>query len=136
MRRVLVGLLAGGALLLTGCGMNQSAADEVVPGLPDDWSGPQPHLIAAEPVAGWVDGEESFGIVTFGSSSCPLVAASVSADDPGTVTVDFRYSSNNPCTADMAMTTHVFTLPENVTQRPVAVAFVLDGTTVRMELPG
>ncbi|MFK0402959.1 hypothetical protein ACIQTT_11560 [Microbacterium sp. NPDC090225] len=136
MRRVLVGILAAGALLLTGCGTTQSAANEVVQGLPDGWSGPQPDLIATEPVAGWVDGDDSFGIVTFGSSSCPLVATSVSAEDARTVTVEFRYSSNNPCTADMAMTTHVFTLPADITQRPVTVDFVLDGETVGLDLLG
>lgn len=135
MKRRLFGVIAiAGLLVLADCGATgQSAADEVVQGLPENWEGPQPDLIAAEPVAGWV-GDSSFGIVTFGSGSCPLVAESVKDSGAGTVIVDFRASANDPCTADLSMVTHVFSLPGSVTERPVSIISFVDGEITLFEL--
>ncbi len=132
---MIAGIAIAAAFVFAGCSTpGQDAAVEVVQGLPDDWDGPQPDLLTAEPVAGWV-GDSSFGIVTFGSGSCPLVAESIEASDARTVKVDFRASTNDPCTADLAMVTHVFMLPDSVTERPVNVVSVLAGESSRFELP-
>ncbi|GAA1527512.1 hypothetical protein BJ978_001437 [Agromyces terreus] len=89
-------------------------------GLPDNWAGPNPDLLTGDPIVGWV-GESEFGLITFGSSSCPVVAGELHVIDSDDVSIPLSASPNDPCTADMAATTHVFDLPSEVTGRPVTV---------------
>ena len=97
-----------------------SQADRVVQGMPDGWEGPDPDLLNGHPVVGWVSDTE-FGVITVGSSSCPAVASELQVLDADEVRVEFGPSPHDPCTADMAATTHVFELPSSVSERPVTV---------------
>ncbi|MEF3403536.1 hypothetical protein [Agromyces sp. CCNWLW203] len=97
-----------------------SQADRVVKGIPDGWAGPDPDLLNVDPVVGWVNDTE-FGVITQGSSSCPAIASELQVLDADEVRVEFGPSRHDPCTADMAATTHVFELPSSVSERPVTV---------------
>ena len=99
-----------GVLLLlatTGCSAT-GVANSVERGVPD---GLEVDLLSGEPAAAWIEEGKRFAIVTMGSSSCPAVATALSADGEDRVTVTFGPSPRNPCTADMAATTHTFDLP-------------------------
>ena len=56
-----------------------------------------------------------------GSSSCPVVASSIDAAEDDRVSVTFGPSPNDPCSADMAPTTHEFDLPAGVTSDTITV---------------
>lgn len=118
--------MALGLVALSGCasdpgeGGDGSQADRVVRGIPDGWSGPQPDPLGGVPVVGWVDDDE-FGVITMGSGSCPAVAQEPEVVSDAEIRIDFGPSPYDPCTADMAATTHVFVLPDQVTGRPVTV---------------
>jgi hypothetical protein len=49
------------------------------------------------------------------------VATALAADGPDHVTVTFGPSPNDPCTADIAPTTHEFEMPDEITGRPITV---------------
>jgi len=72
-------------------------------------------------VALWLERGESFAIVTYGSSSCPPVATSLSGEGNDRIAVNFAPSKNEQCTADMAPTTHEFKLPDGVDRTPVTI---------------
>ncbi|MFC9558304.1 hypothetical protein [Agromyces sp. NPDC056965] len=113
--------IAGCAADAPGSGIgDESQADRVVRGMPDGWEGPGPDLPDGHPVVGWVS-EAAFGVITVGSSSCPSVASELQVLDTDEVRVEFGPSPHDPCTADMAATTHVFELPSSVNKRPVTV---------------
>lgn len=55
------------------------------------------------PSAGWADADDTFVILTWGSSSCAPVVESVEATGPAEVTVAFaEFPANQVCTMDMA----------------------------------
>ncbi|GAA1794526.1 hypothetical protein GCM10009748_32140 [Agromyces lapidis] len=129
------GLAIAGLFVLAGCAPRSpgggpfgdgSQAERVVRGMPEGWTGPDPDLLDGEPVVGWVSDTE-FGVVTMGSSSCPAVARELEVLGAREVQIEFGQSPNDPCTADMAATTHVFELPPTVDGRPVTVIVKLDG---------
>lgn len=118
-----IGPLVTGSLLamcvLTGCsGPSPSVAETVRPGIPPGVVLEQP---TDGPVATWIERGETFAIVTWGSGSCPAVATALSAAGVDRLTVTFGPSPNDPCTADMAPTTHEFQLPEEVTADSVVI---------------
>lgn len=122
-------MVLAGLLALAGCvpgspgsGLfgDGSQADRVVKGIPDRWDGPDRDLLNGDPVVGWVSDTE-FGVITVGSGSCPAVASELQILGSDEVRVEFGPSPHNPCTADMAATTHVFELPSSVSERPVTV---------------
>jgi hypothetical protein len=116
----MVGMLI--LLLMTGCagpgGPDPGVAESMEPGAPDDaeidWSSPAP-------AATWVERGERFAIVTMGSSSCPPIATAITADGVDRILVRFAPSPHDPCTADMAATTHTFAVPEGVEPSSVTV---------------
>lgn len=123
------GVVLAGLLTMSGCAAgapgsgffgDESQADQVVKGLPSDWDGPDPDLLDGHPVVGWVSDTE-LGVVTVGGSSCPAVAGELQVLDEDEVQIEFGSSPHDPCTADMAATTHVFELPSSVGGRPVTV---------------
>lgn len=122
-------------LALTGC--SGSGADQTIRGIPDDWEGPMPDPLTDEPSAGWIDDDE-FAIITMGSGSCPPVPSAPQVRGSGEVEVEFGPSPNNPCTADMGPTTHVFRLPPAVIDRPVTVTVTYQDydEVYELELPG
>lgn len=76
----------------------------------------------------WVERGETFAIVTWGSSSCPPAATGLTAEGEDRVVVAFAPSPNDPCTADMAPTTHEFALPDRVTRTPVTIDIRYDNS--------
>lgn len=124
-----VGVVVVAGLMMTGCAAglpgsgffgDGSRADRVVKGVPSEWNGPGSDLLNGHPVVGWVSDTE-FGVITVGSSSCPAVAGELEALGTDKIQIEFGPSPHNPCTADMASTTHVFELPPEVNDRPVTV---------------
>lgn len=115
-------VLALGVILLAGCAGHGdgSRADRVVSGIPEDWTGATPDPLALEPEVGWV-GDDEFGVITWGSSSCPAVAGELQVDSASELRIEFGPSPHDPCTADLAATTHIFRLPAAVTDRPITV---------------
>ncbi len=103
--------------LLAGCAA-PGVAQSVKPGVP---SGIAIEPFTEGPVAAWGESGETFLIVTWGSSSCPAVANSVTADGEDRISMVFKTSGGEVCTADMAPTTHEFELPPAVTGRPVTI---------------
>ncbi|WP_092966250.1 hypothetical protein [Agromyces sp. CF514] len=79
-------------------------------------------------------GETELGLVTFGSSSCPVVADELKVIDSDDVSIVLRPSPHDPCTADIAATTHVFDLPPEVTGRPVTVRVTYEEDSTEREL--
>ncbi len=100
----------GALLALTGCAA-PGVADTVERGAPDNVD---IDPLSGKPAAAWIERGERFAIVTLGSSSCPPVATSISADGDDRIAVTFGPSPNDPCTADIAPTTHTFEVPEGV----------------------
>lgn len=118
MRHRLTALLAGTAVLvLTGCG-TPGIADAVRPGAPSGWEGDP---TGDGPVAGWIDEGTRFAVVTLGSSSCPIVVTALTVQADDRLSLTFASSPNDPCTADLARTTHEFDLPGGITGRPVTI---------------
>lgn len=69
----------------------------------DNWRG--------EPI-GWLDdNRETITVVSYGSSTCPLVATAISAIDDSTVVIDLRHAPAQACTDDLAPYTHVLAVP-------------------------
>ena len=105
--------------LLTGCSdPGAGVAQTMKPGLPEG--------LAADPLGeghavAWIEPGATFAIVTWGSSSCPAIATALTADSPDSIAVTFGPSPNDPCTANMAPTTHEFELPEEITASPVVI---------------
>lgn len=129
------GLAIAGLFVFAGCAPvppgggpfgDGSRAERVVRGVPERWTGTGPDLLDGKPVVGWVSDTE-FGVVTTGSSSCPAVARELEVLGADEVQIEFGQSPNDPCTADMAATTHVFELPPAVDGRPVTVIVRFDG---------
>lgn len=107
------------ACLLTGCSdPGAGVAQTMKPGVPE---GLVVEPLSEGPAAAWVERGATFAIVTWGSSSCPAIATALSADGPDRIAVTFGPSPNDPCTADMAPTTHEFELPEETTRSPVVI---------------
>lgn len=107
------------ALALTACSGPTSVADDTSPGTPDsDELEIDPG--SDGPIAFWIDRDTMFGVVTWGSSSCPPVPTEMEGD-AAVIKILFEPSDNEVCTADMAPTTHTFTVPEEMTQTPTSV---------------
>lgn len=132
-------------LLLTGCAGPPNVADrsyrgmlstpaatpEVTPGGPSSapsgappGASPAPPLALGQPLAGWVDKPRRFGVTLWGSSSCPAVPIRIEATGNGRVRITFEQSGEKVCTADLAPTTHEFTVPAGADTLPLAVTLV------------
>ncbi len=115
----LVSAAALSVMLVTVAGCAPSpGVGSVHPGIPD---GVTLDPLNGSPTAAWIERGESFAIVTMGSSSCPVVASSIDAAEDDRVSVTFGPSPNDPCSADMAPTTHEFDLPAGVTSDRITV---------------
>lgn len=133
-KRVIGTALLGCAALLalagcTGDLEEHTVAESAEHGFPDaadfdsyqEWpeEDPVPGWIR-EPVAGWIDEGERFAVVTWWSSSCPLVANSLDTDGDDRLDVHFTLPDHyDACTEDLAPMTHTFVLPDATTGRPV-----------------
>lgn len=103
------------------------AAGAVGDGLP---AGTEEPDATGVPGAGWTAEDGLLYVVTYGSSTCPLVAepdATVSAS--GSVVVTFVPLPDSPCTMDLVPTTSVVEVPSEVdAAAPVAVDLGEAGT--------
>lgn len=137
MKRIAIAcILLAGSVFISACGTTSSTVtDQVVRGIPEGWEGPGLDLLAAESAIGWINGEESFGITTFSSRSCPPIADSVVVVPPSSITVEFQESVQNPCTADSSVTTHVFAFPSELVERPITVLAIFPDEIKTFLLP-
>lgn len=103
--------------LLTGCAA-PGVAQSVKPGVS---TGIAIEPFMEGPVAAWGESGETFLVVTWGSSSCPAVANSMTTEGHDRISMVFKTSGGQVCTADMAPTTHEFELPPDLTGRPVTI---------------
>jgi hypothetical protein len=79
-------------------------------GLPDGVEPPE----GQQPYAAWGD-EGTFLVVTWGSSRCPQLPATVDLEDAHTVLVRTElYLPGGPCTRDMVPTTAVVAVPDGL----------------------
>lgn len=103
--------------LLTGCSGPTGVA-QTKPGLPD---GVVLDPMNGESAAMWIERDETFAIVTWGSSSCLPIPTTLTVEGADRIAVTFEASPNDPCTANMAPTTHEFELPSEITVSPIVV---------------
>lgn len=108
--------------LLAACTLApRSAADRVIDGVPDELQiGEQPgqSLGPLHPDAGWMS-EDEFGVVLLGSSSCPPVITRMKVAAPDEITLSVNSSRRGNCTDDASPRTHIFQVPDGVTERPI-----------------
>lgn len=113
------------ACLLTGCsGPDPSVAETTKRGLPEGFVLKTTDF---DSFATWLEPDETFAIVTWGSGSCPSIPTALTAEGQNRVAVTFSPSPNDPCTADMAPTTHEFALPDEITAGPVIIDVSYEG---------
>jgi hypothetical protein len=96
-------------------------AVETLRGVPDDVTLPTDALDKGEPLAFWGPERQSLRVITWGSSSCPPPARSLSlVDATGLALVFGPLPAGRACTADFGPTTHVFGVPGGVGPDAVA----------------
>ena len=124
------------ALALTGCsgsasGAPTSVADETIKGLPDTVTvDPE----STEPLAAWIEQDETFAVVTWGSSGCIATPIEI-VGERDVVTIEFEPSTEEMCTADMAPTTYTFTVPEGMSSTPTSVELTSEEQSTPTVLP-
>ncbi|MDC7121368.1 hypothetical protein OMK64_07445 [Cellulomonas fimi] len=88
-------------------------------GLPE---GVTPPDDSGSPGVGWAPDDGLLYVVTFGSSTCPIVAEPEATLAGGTLTVKVGATSTGPCTMDFVPTTSVVGVPADVDENaPVTV---------------
>jgi hypothetical protein len=132
-------LLASAAvvlLLISGCASAPPGVADTSPRAAeefDGWVAPseapltEDDVIAESPQASWIERGRTFAIRTWGSSSCPLVATTIEATEKNAIAVHFERSPHDPCTADMAPTTHEFSVPDAVSEAPLNLTVSYEG---------
>lgn len=144
----LAALILAVALMLTGCAGPPSVADRsyrgtlptppvspgATQGAPSVPPGavPAPRLKLGTPEAGWLEKPRRFGITLWGSSSCAAVPTRIEVTAPDRVRIRFEAPAQNPCTADLAATTHEFSVPAGADTLPLTITLVYaegEGTT-------
>ena len=128
---------AGAVLALAACSSAGAPAEpepshEPVPveatverGIPEGWQVADPNAAPTDStLAGWIEDGKTFGVVTWGSSSCPPVAETLQLVSPGELRLVFGAPTQQICTADMSPTTHEIALPEGATKRPISLEVV------------
>jgi hypothetical protein len=124
------------AFALAGCsggagGGPTSIADETIAGVPDSINvDPE----SFEPGAAWIEKGETFAVVTWGSSSCVPVPIEMTGEGE-MVKIKFEPSDQEVCTADMAATTHTFTVPEGMASTPTSVEISSEEWPTATDLP-
>ncbi|NKY38215.1 hypothetical protein [Cellulomonas septica] len=88
-------------------------------GLPE---GVTPPDDSGSPGAGWAPDDGLLYVITFGSSTCPIVTEPEATVAGGTLTVTVAATSQGPCTMDFVPTTSVVGVPDDVDESaPVTV---------------
>ena len=81
------------------------------------------------PLVQWKNKPQSITVTTWGSSSCPPDATDLELGAENNLTIYFESETEGACTADLAPTTHVFTLPDDAQHSPLTVRINSDGVT-------
>ena len=110
-------------LLVTACA-TQPVSDEQFRGLPEGVTIDQP---LQSPLVTWKYKPQSITVTTWGSSSCPPSAIDMTLNSEKELVIAFESVEGRDCTADLAPTTHVFTLPDDAQHSPLTVKTSLDG---------
>lgn len=114
-------------------------AVQTLRGVPDDVALPPDALETGEPLAFWGPDRQSLRVVTWGSSSCPPPAVSLSLVDASLLSLVFGpLPGGRACTADFAPTTHVLGVPDGVGEGAVTLDIVFeqrDGSGQRFSIP-
>ncbi len=108
-RTTALALAALAALALTACSDDSDDGPTWSVGLPDGVS----ENVATTAGAGLSAADGPLWVITYGSSTNPLVAGDVSADGQ-TVTVELTNDPDAPATADLVPTTSLVDLPDGV----------------------
>ena len=116
-------------LLIAGCAGPPNTADRSYRGMLSTsaaapGASPAPPQTLGKPVAAWVDRPRRFGITLWGSSSCPAVPSRIEATAPDRVSIRIEPSAGNPCTADLAPTSHEFSVPAGAGTLPLTITLV------------
>jgi hypothetical protein len=94
-------------------------AGAVGSGIPGDATPPESD---GAPGAGWTADDGLLYVVTFGSSTCPIVAEPEATLTEGSVEVTFSDAPEGPCTMDLVPTTSVVQVPDGVDESaPISV---------------
>lgn len=102
------------------------AVATVSPGAPDGVTAEDVAVVAG-------DDPRELQVVTFGSSTCPVVPTDVTWDDGASVlriTLSGPEEYSRPCTMDLVPTTSVVTLPDDAPDASGLTVDVGDGSTV------
>ena len=129
-RYVAISALLAFAAILAACS-DAGVADSRTPGVPTGI--PVDGLDLTPAVHLQSDG--SIAVVTWGSSSCPPTATAFD-NDGGSLVVSFSTSSQGVCTADLAATTHIFSVDRvgDTVPHQAAVSFPELGETKVVEI--
>ena len=106
--------VAAAALLLAGCTSTQIKPDTDYAGEPKGVEAPASSAGGASWAAWMADGKQ-FGIVLYGSSTCPPTVQSVKVVADNQLEAMLAPASGGVCTHDLVPHTTVFTRPSNVT---------------------
>lgn len=114
-------------------------AVQTLRGVPDDITLPPDALESGEPLAFWGPDRQSLRVVTWGSSSCPPPAISLTLVDAALLSLVFGpLPAGRACTADFAPTTHVLGVPDGVGSDAVTLDIAFeqrDGSAQRFSIP-
>ena len=113
---VVAGAIVVGSIVACGGGPS-SIADDTYQGVPESLKGSAP---SGPPVPVWKERGESFSITSWGSSCCVSVPTKIESSG-SEVSIRFEDSGQQDCTADMAPTTHEFTLPDGAGKPPLKI---------------
>lgn len=116
---VIASALFGSALVLSGCaglaGAPVSVALSEVSGFPADAPINEPlfdNQWSGEPVGWLAEDRETLTIVSYWSSSCPLIAAAIEEVDDTLLSIELQPPPLQACTEDLAPRTHVIAVPD------------------------
>jgi hypothetical protein len=99
-----------------------SVADRTYQGVVETSTNPSEGKAFSESAQGaWLKRNQTFAITTWGSSSCSSIPTSIESEADNAVTIHFEPSPLDPCTADMAPTTHEFTVPSGSGATPLTI---------------
>lgn len=102
-----------------------SVAEKVERGFPDALSEQQlAELPEFQSAVVWLDEPETFALITWGSSSCPGVVTALTVTASDAIQLQLAAPDEGPCTADLAATSHTFSMPAESSARPVTVTLV------------
>ncbi len=114
-------------------------AVQTLRGAPDDITLPPDALESGEPLAFWGPERQSLRVITWGSSSCPPPATSLTLVDEAQLSLVFGpLPAGRVCTADFGPTTHVLGVPDGVGSGAVTLAVRFeerDGSAQQTSIP-